>query len=624
MNTNLHYTLVMRFIIPILFCFLHASQVSAQIPQTLLSALSKTIPDSLFCEDNYIQLIEKSTREYKPQRVYFRADSAGIPNYICQNIDYTHDFQFINHPKNYIQWHDLKSIKSFFSSLEQTACRKLNVLHIGDSHVQFDLITGTIRKRLQQAFGNGGRGMVFPLSILHTNTAYDYDTSYRGRWLTARNVQRRPQLDLGVSGATVKTFDSVASFKFRFHKQYKSVKKNYRKIKIYCKQHPTSFDLAVKFSDKEPPIIVDCSDSTCKPYIEVMLPEIGNKLEFEVRKHKNTQSFFELYGVTMESAKNQGVVYSSVGINGAGLSGVLRQKLMPEQIKSMSPDLIVVDLGVNDLVPHRVDMNYQETRLQKVVDFLKSNAPKSSILLVSTQDAYRRGRNIGECYQYAQIIRRVAKRNQCAFYDFYDIGGGSFSMNKWFSCNLAQPDKLHLTSKGYRLKGKLYANAILNSYHSYLTKSNRDSLIFDLTPKKKIKRDILPTSKIVAKKPRRVTKHKVKRVTAVSKKKITHLVKSGQSLSYLSDKYNAYIKDIQRWNGLKTVKIRIGQKLIIYPNSVKNNPKTKKKITKNHTVRRGDSLWIIAQRYGTDVPSLKKLNKLSDTRLSVGQKIQVK
>jgi LysM repeat protein len=42
-----------------------------------------------------------------------------------------------------------------------------------------------------------------------------------------------------------------------------------------------------------------------------------------------------------------------------------------------------------------------------------------------------------------------------------------------------------------------------------------------------------------------------------------------------------------------------------------------------HTVKNGESLYSIARMYSTSVESLKKLNKLSSTKIVIGQKLRV-
>ena len=47
-------------------------------------------------------------------------------------------------------------------------------------------------------------------------------------------------------------------------------------------------------------------------------------------------------------------------------------------------------------------------------------------------------------------------------------------------------------------------------------------------------------------------------------KKITHIVRRGDTLSEIAEKYKVNVKSIKKWNGLKNNDIRIGWKLTIY------------------------------------------------------------
>ena len=50
-----------------------------------------------------------------------------------------------------------------------------------------------------------------------------------------------------------------------------------------------------------------------------------------------------------------------------------------------------------------------------------------------------------------------------------------------------------------------------------------------------------------------------------NKKKITYTIKNGDTLSKIAQKYGVSVVNIQKWNNLKNDRISIGQKLIIYP-----------------------------------------------------------
>jgi membrane-bound lytic murein transglycosylase D len=48
------------------------------------------------------------------------------------------------------------------------------------------------------------------------------------------------------------------------------------------------------------------------------------------------------------------------------------------------------------------------------------------------------------------------------------------------------------------------------------------------------------------------------------------------------------------------------------------------RVSSRHRVRRGDSLWIIAKRYGTTTKKIQELNNLSSTNLHIGQVLKIR
>jgi len=106
-----------------------------------------------------------------------------------------------------------------------------------------------------------------------------------------------------------------------------------------------------------------------------------------------------------------------------------------------------------------------------------------------------------------------------------------------------------------------------------------------------------------------------------------HKVKSGESLSAIARKYNVSLKQIVRANRIKSNKsIFAGQSIKIpvsgSASSASKNPAPRKQSLR-HVVKRGDSLWNIANRYGTTTQKIQKSNKLSGTSLFVGQVLSI-
>lgn len=53
------------------------------------------------------------------------------------------------------------TLQTFFAKL-QSGQQTVNIVHIGDSHIQGNMLTAEVRRLLQEKFGNAGRGLVFP------------------------------------------------------------------------------------------------------------------------------------------------------------------------------------------------------------------------------------------------------------------------------------------------------------------------------------------------------------------------------------------------------------------------------------------------------------------------------
>lgn len=95
----------------------------------------------------------------------------------------------------------------------------------------------------------------------------------------------------------------------------------------------------------------------------------------------------------------------------------------------------------------------------------------------------------------------------------------------------------------------------------------------------------------------------------------TYTVVAGDSLYKIANKFNTTVDEIKRLNNLTSNNLSIGQKLIIKKNTTENN--------KTYTVVPGDSLYKIANKYGTSVDEIKRLNNLTNNNLSIGQTLLI-
>jgi len=587
-------------------------------------------------------------------------DSTSHVSYIQRKISFKNSYSFVDYTKNYIEWDNYAAISHFFEKLKNVQAEKVKIFHIGDSHIQADMYPSQVRKRLHETFGTGGRGSIFPYAAARTHAGADYVTFSRGRWEFAKNVQWLPKFDLGLSGITIHTKDKQASFMLRFKDQ--SLNKAAHTLKIYCKKSPQSFDLELLMSGLQEVIHISCTDaSDGLPYVTVQLPaEAGDVLQFSVVKNSSEQDFFECNGIIVETTENNGIMYNCVGVNGASFRSLARQNLLPQQLAELKPDLVVIDLGINDFFPlQKLEQPQQfENTIQSFIETVRSASPQSSILLLSVQEACHRYKGLESTQEFSEMARRIAFQNNCAFYDFYEISGSKNSMFEWQKNGLAQRDFLHLTPEGYQHKGELLANAMLNAYSLTLTK--KDSLLkFTLKDAIRLDSTYLKVALATHKDDTTVQEEVLVRTDIgnfyepkkTKNSKSSHKIRQGETLGSIALKYHTTVNKLQLWNNLTTTAIRKGQQLLIYQGTMyeeemqrlamhHQQPKQTKSIiiAASHSpihaaksqkmavykVRNGDSLWSIAKKYHTTIEQLKALNHLATDALNLGQVLKLK
>jgi len=99
--------------------------------------------------------------------------------------------------------------------------------------------------------------------------------------------------------------------------------------------------------------------------------------------------------------------------------------------------------------------------------------------------------------------------------------------------------------------------------------------------------------------------------------RVVYTVRRGDALSEIAQKYGVSVADLKRWNNLSGNTIRVGQELVLYL----SEPVTPERVV--YTVRRGDTLSEIAQRFGVSVTAIKRWNNLDDNTIQIGQRLTI-
>lgn len=105
-------------------------------------------------------------------------------------------------------------------------------------------------------------------------------------------------------------------------------------------------------------------------------------------------------------------------------------------------------------------------------------------------------------------------------------------------------------------------------------------------------------------------------ITTSANTDMNYKVKYGDTLWDLSQRFGVSVEALKQTNNLKSNLIIVGQTLKI-PTTVDVKSKNR------YTVKKGDSLWKIARRYGTSVAAIKRINGIESDVIHVGQTLDL-
>jgi lysophospholipase L1-like esterase len=469
----------------------------------------------------------------------------------AQEIDLpdTSKYKWYQPQMNYIQFHNRSAINHFYNTWKAGKATRMNIVHAGDSHIQSDISTSTIRKNFQLLRGDGGRGMMFPYSTAKSYSSIKYACTHSGEWEFGKTMIIPPKQPIGVAGMSSRTRDSTASFRFTWNEP---VPENYTELRIFCDRSDSSYHLMLETADGSYPIAITApAPGDSLPYVSVTIKKPGPYQEFKVKRTAPGQNHFMCYGVELTSSKPGGLVYHAVGVGGSRFRGILHSEKFVEQLSALKPDLVILDFGTNDFLYDDSIKTELPDEIRHIVAKVRAAAPNTGILLTTTQDLYYKRRNVRAGQRFSQLISQLALELDCMHWDWFWVSGGRAVLKDWAAQGLAQKDLIHLTGPGYRLKGRLLSEAFLATIDSLDRNPQLDSLVLDTTPLAMAQAERL--KKVAQTDP-----------SVPTGNYITYRIKSGDTLGHIAQRHGVTVRQLQQWNNLRGTMIIAGKTLIIY------------------------------------------------------------
>ena len=361
-------------------------------------------------------------------------------------------------------------LQAFFDKLlklENGDSSQLSILHIGDSHIQADFLTRQVRTQFQQHFGNAGRGLVFPLRVAGTNEPTDYRSATNVDWATAKIVGQNRDPEPGVSGITVRTSQSGAYIDITTM-NHDDLDYAFDQVTLIHTKDSLQFDCRITDSELKFGYLMSAADTEngiCQTWVPFTKPT--NFVRIQAEQTSESQQSATVNGIILKNSK-PGILYHSVGINGAHFSDYNTSPLFFAQLNTLNPDLVIISLGTNEGANIKITVDEVVASVSTMVQKIRSLNPGACILITTPVDDFYRKKYKNPYLEAVQrALKQSAAAENVACWDMYTVGGGFGSCTAWRKAGLMQSDGVHFTKPGYALQGDLLYNALIEGYRKY-------------------------------------------------------------------------------------------------------------------------------------------------------------
>jgi lysophospholipase L1-like esterase len=351
----------------------------------------------------------------------------------------------------------------------------INIVHLGDSHIQAGYLSGHTMRLLQRFFGNAGRGWIAPFKLSKLNEPSDYFILSNVKdWISGRCIQQNPKCAWGIGGIGIQTRAKDIDFRLIMSPN-NGAGYSFNKVLLFrdLKSNPMSH---VAIGSEQETLLFQGIEPQGNILIDTF--KTANLMDTLSLKSIKTQPQVtaSLYYGFMLMNGNPGVLYHAIGVNGAKFTDYTSREYV-RQLSLLNPSLLIISLGTNEAFGRNFNKEAFEKQVHSLIQLVRSEIPETAILITTPIETYKsiyvnnkrqyiRNENFAKI---AETLASYSARESLALLDMYAIGGGDHSSKNWYEAKLFGADRIHFSREGYIEQGALLYKAIIRSCISGLT-----------------------------------------------------------------------------------------------------------------------------------------------------------
>lgn len=335
-------------------------------------------------------------------------------------------------------------------------------VHIGDSHIQADVATSVIRNELQSYFGNAGRGLVFPYQVGKSNAPYDIVSSSKSSWKSNRLARIDTLITCGVSAFGLQSQSVNPEFNLEL-RSINGIRDSFDKVHLFM-GGPIS-ELYMEYNDTQ-------AENGCYPLapdytvFNLKSPTYGFRLTFP------TTDSIRFYGASLEKKEACGIIYHSIGANGAKYSDYNKTKQFWKQLDKLHADCYIISLGTNEAQDPNLTADGFLKEVKIMVAKLRLVSPDACIILTTPPVSYyKKVRPNFSLEVITNALIEYCNTNNLVYWDLFNVSKGLEGAKIWKKKQLLRQDLVHFSREGYVLQGNLFIDAFAKVWNEFLCKN---------------------------------------------------------------------------------------------------------------------------------------------------------